>query len=433
MLSPQSATNKGNINYSNINYKPLLVSVILLFTLSACMSKLSQTAAEATEDNVKAHYVTLAHAAYNDSLQTSLDLQLAVNRFISVPNDATLNAAKLAYKKARIPYQQSEIMRWDSDIALQAITPNNKVISVDEWEGQVNAWPLDEGFIDYTADNKTAGIINNPTSYPKINKALLIEQNGNGGEANVTTGVHAIEFLLWGQDLNGTKPGAGNRPASDYNVNNCEVGNCKRRGTYLRVATELLVEDLSNMVAEWSPVAASTPGSLAYNYLNSNIALDYMLLSMRAMATDELASARMGSGLELLDVEEEHDCFSDLSHVAIYYNFQGVKNAFYGHYNALNGPSIADLIKQKNPATFATIDTAFTNIETKMKAIYDLGEQQAPVRFDQIIGEGTQAPVGKHYTLALNTSNELIELDSQFNTVQELLSLQALVTSGDGD
>ena len=31
-------------------------------------------------------------------------------------------------------------------------------------------------------------------------------------ETNVATGYHAIEFLLWGQDLNGTGPGAGNRP-----------------------------------------------------------------------------------------------------------------------------------------------------------------------------------------------------------------------------
>ena len=413
--------------------KLLTISTLTITAVSACMSKPNQTTVEVTEETVKQHYVSLAHAAYSDSLKTAQAMQLAVNRFISAPNETTLNAAKLAYKNARVPYQQSEIMRWDSDIALQSATPNNSVVSVDEWEGQVNAWPLDEGFIDYTSDNKTSGIINNPTAYPEITKALLIEQNGNGGEANVTTGVHAIEFLLWGQDLNGTQPGAGNRPASDYNVINCEVGNCKRRGTYLRVAAELLVEDLTNMVAQWSPAAAVTPGSLAYNYLNSDIALDYMLLSMRAMATDELASARMGSGLELLDVEEEHDCFSDLSHVAIYYNFQGVKNAFYGQYNDLKGPSFADLVKQKNPATFATLDAAFDSIETKMKAIYDLGEQQAPIHFDQIIGEGTQSPVGENFTLALNTSNELIALDSQFNTIQELLSLQALVTSGDGD
>ena len=411
----------------------LVASATLFINLVASSVIVTAETTDTTEEAVKQHYVTMAHAAYNDSLRTAKALQAAIKTFVNSPNDKTLNNAKLAYKNARVPYQQSEIMRWDSDIALQASTPNNNVVSVDEWEGQVNAWPLDEAFIDYTADDKTTGIVNNPSDYPIINKALLLEQNGNGGEANVTTGVHAIEFLLWGQDLNGTNPGAGNRPASDYDVDQCKVGNCERRATYLTVVADLLVEDLAKMVAEWTPAATDRPGSLAYNYLNSDIALDYMLLSMRAMATDELASARMGSGLELLDTEEEHDCFSDLSHVAIYYNFQGVKNAFYGRYNDLHGPSFADLVKEKHPATFASLDKAFTNIETKMKAIYDLGEQQAPVRFDQIIGEGIAKPVGKHFTLALNASNDLIELDADLNNVQELLSLQALVTSGDGD
>ena len=417
----------------SLKAKPFLLSMALVTSVTACMKQPTQSHVEATEESVKQHYVTLAYAAYSDSLQSAKALQSAVDRFIQDPTEANLSFAKLAYKNARIPYQQSEIMRWDSDIALQTVTPNQQVVSVDEWEGQVNAWPLDEGFIDYTADNQSSGIINNPTDYPDISKTLLIDQNGNGGEANVTTGVHAIEFLLWGQDLNGTQAGAGERTASDYNVKACEVGNCQRRADYLEAATDLLVDDLTQMVAEWSPNAVSTPGSLAYNYLTSDIALDYMLLSMRAMATDELASARMGSGLELLDVEEEHDCFSDFSHIAIYYNFQGVKNAFYGQYESLSGPSFADLVKQKNPPTYNSIDAAFERIETKMKAIYDLGEQQNPVRFDQIIGEGLQSPVGEHYALALDASDELIALDSQFNTLQELLSLQTLVTSGDGD
>ena len=43
-------------------------------------------------------------------------------------------------------------------------------------------------------------------------------QEAGGIEANVATGYHAIEFLLWGQDLNGTGPGAGNRPYTDYDL-----------------------------------------------------------------------------------------------------------------------------------------------------------------------------------------------------------------------
>ena len=74
-----------------------------------------------------------------------------------------------------------------------------------------------------------------------------------GVEANVATGYHAVEFLLWGQDLNGTGPGAGARPASDFNPANCSWGNCDRRAAYLQTATDLLVDDLAWMTAQWAP------------------------------------------------------------------------------------------------------------------------------------------------------------------------------------
>jgi len=64
-------------------------------------------------------------------------------------------------------------------------------------------------------------------------------------EANVSTGYHAIEFLLWGQDLNGTGPGASQRPASDFMAGaGCTGGNCDRRRAYLMAATDLLIADL---------------------------------------------------------------------------------------------------------------------------------------------------------------------------------------------
>src|SRR4029079_5299293 len=71
--------------------------------------------------------------------------------------------------------------------------------------------------------------------------------------SNVATGWHAIEFLLWGQDLNGTGPGAGNRPATDYDLKACTHGNCDHRADYLRASTSLLMEDWKKM----DPVSAA--------------------------------------------------------------------------------------------------------------------------------------------------------------------------------
>ena len=82
-----------------------------------------------------------------------------------------------------------------------------------------------------------------------ITPALIADLNEVGGsEANVASGYHAIEFLLWGQDLNGTNAGAGERPYTDYVVGEgCSNGNCARRAEYLQAASSLLIQDLAWM------------------------------------------------------------------------------------------------------------------------------------------------------------------------------------------
>ena len=72
-----------------------------------------------------------------------------------------------------------------------------------------------------------ACIINVTGEYPTINAELIISLNEEGGEENVTTGWHAIEFLLWGQDLN--DDGLGDRPVTDY----ATADNADRGGQYL--------------------------------------------------------------------------------------------------------------------------------------------------------------------------------------------------------
>jgi gluconolactonase len=73
---------------------------------------------------------------YEDSLTTAKTLQMAIGDLLDAPTDATLAAARTAWIAARVPYQQTEGLRFGNAL-------------VDEWEGKVNAWPLDEGLIDY--------------------------------------------------------------------------------------------------------------------------------------------------------------------------------------------------------------------------------------------------------------------------------------------
>jgi putative iron-regulated protein len=373
------------------------------------------------------NHADIAYAAYSDSKSAALKLQETVNVFITAPTEDNLLAAKTAYKAIRAPYQQSEIMRFDSMITVgKDLDADGGPASVDEWEGQVNAWPLDENHINTII-----------SANEDINVELLLSQNGaDDNDANVTTGIHAVEFMLWGSDFNGTEAGSGERPVSEFAIDGaCADADCERRAQYLSAATDLLVDDLTAMTAEWSPTAKTTSGTLAYNFLNSPLAIDYMVGSMITMATDELASARMGSGLGLGDPEEEHDCFSDLSHLAIYHNFQGVKNAFYGTYESatyrISGASLSVLVNDKNTATFDEVDGALTSIESKMVQILDAGEREEnPVKFDQIIGQPSN---GVERLIAESAVTELIALDTELELMAEVLALENIDTAFDGD
>ncbi len=215
-------------------------------------------AAETDPKAVIATYADIALAGYEDALATAKALDQATDALIANPSAETLAAARDAWKAARIPYQQTEVYRFGNAI-------------VDDWEGRVNAWPLDEGLIDYvdagygsesdenslyTANviaNKEIEIDGKKVDASKITPEFLSGTLQEAGdiEANVATGYHAIEFLLWGQDLNGAKAGAGNRPHTDFDKANCTGGNCDRRAEYLAAASDLLVTDLQEMVGNW--------------------------------------------------------------------------------------------------------------------------------------------------------------------------------------
>ena len=193
-------------------------------------------------------YTAIVRAGYDDTLATARALKTAVDAFVAAPSPATLEAARTAWKAAREPYGQTEAFRfYDGPIDDPDTGP----------EGRINSWPLDEVYIDYVEGNATGGIINDPAMFPTLTKQAIADQNAVGGEENISTGYHAIEFLLWGQDMDPNGPGA--RPYTDYVTGG--AANHDRRGQYLKLVAELLVDDLQAVVDAWEPDAA-LPGRL---------------------------------------------------------------------------------------------------------------------------------------------------------------------------
>ncbi len=344
-------------------------------------------------------YANIAQATYEDSLAGARALQQAVDALLAKPSDATLTAARQAWVQSRVPYMQSEAFRFGNPI-------------VDDWEGRVNAWPLDEGLIDYvdagygseSAENDfyAINLIGNPTvqvggqaiDARRITPALLAEtlHEIGGNEANVASGYHAIEFLLWGQDLNGTGPGAGNRPATDFDTSaRCTHGNCDRRGDYLRAATTLLVTDLSEMVTAWQPGGAARQAVLDKP---GNEGLAAMLTGLGSLSYGELAGERMKLGLMLHDPEEEHDCFSDNTHNAHYYDQVGIQNVYAGRYrrtdgSIVQGPSLSALVKAKDTALDTEMRGKLAASVDALQRVRDSAD--AGEAYDQQIGAGNTA------------------------------------------
>ena len=368
-------------------------------------------------------YADIAAAKYQDSLVTAQSLQASVNALLANPSAEALQAAKEAWLKSRVPYQQTEVYRFGNAI-------------VDDWEGKVNAWPLDEGLIDYvdasyggpSDENEYAAL--NVVASPQftlsgskidatsITPTLLAEtlHEADGVESNVATGYHAVEFLLWGQDLNGHGAGAGARPWTDFAAGNaCTNDNCDRRGEYLKAATDLLVSDLEWMAAQW------TEGGAARNELleNEDAGLSAILTGMGSLSYGEQAGERMRLGLMLNDPEEEHDCFSDNTHNSHYFDGLGVQNVYLGAYvrvdgSLVEGPSLADMVAAKD----AQLDAEMRNkLSATMMALGRIKTAaEAGFSYDQMLERG-------------NSAGELLVMGGVNGLIDQTLSIERIVAA----
>ncbi|MFJ3259371.1 imelysin family protein [Pseudomonas sp. NPDC086581] len=354
-------------------------------------------AAKVDEAAVKAvvkNYLDIAEATYGDALTTAKALQTAVDALIAKPSEETLKAAREAWIASRPSYSQSEAFRFGNSI-------------IDDWEGAVNAWPLDEGLIDYVAKDyqhaegnagASANIVANTEIQVGEDKIDVKEITGEklkglnelgGSEANVATGYHAIEFLLWGQDLNGTKPGAGDRKYTDYaQGKDCTNGHCDRRAAYLKAVTDLLVSDLEEMHGNFKAgVADNYRAKVEADTAENN--LRKMFFGMGSLSLGELAGERMKVALEANSTEDEHDCFSDNTHNTLFFNAKSIRNIYTGEYkrtdgSVVKGPSLSDLVAKVDAAADTDLKNDLANTEAKMQIIVDRAEKDG-VHFDQMI------------------------------------------------
>ncbi|QDQ27446.1 iron-regulated protein [Chitinimonas arctica] len=361
---------------------------LLVVALSG--SLFAHAAEPATPTTVAAQYALIVHASYEDALAGAKQLQQSIDTFLAAPSAETLKAARDTWLASREWYGQTEAYRFAS----------GPIDSEDGPEGQINSWPMDEVYVDYVKGKPKAGLINNPKL--KLNRELLLAANQKGGEENVSTGWHAIEFLLWGQDLN--QKGPGDRQFTDF-VDG-KAANADRRRTYLKLVTDLLVDDMASMVKAWAPDA----DNYRAKFVKDEDALKKMLTGIGVLSRGELAGQRMEVALATKSQEDEHSCFSDNTHRDIVVDAVGIQNVWEGRYkradgSELSGPSLRELVAAKD-AKIAAKTSADMAQSVKLA-----NEIQAP--FDQEIIGGNNAPGRKRVRVVIDAlkaqANDLVQ------------------------
>lgn len=314
-------------------------------------------AVEIDKADVVKQYSKIVYASMQDSVQAAEALHDAAHELIEHPSQETLDAAREAWLAAREPYLQTEVYRFYNG-------------PIEESEGMINAWPLDELYIDYGVDAPNAGIINDPEQ--EISADALAKLNEQGGEENIATGFHAIEFLLWGQDV--SEDGPGERPFTDFVSQGDDAGpNAVRRTAYLSVVTDLLLSQLTDIAAAWKP---NDDGNFRAELeaAEPDEALSKILTGMYVLSGFETGGERLQTALTSGDQNDEHSCFSDNTHRDMIQDVQGVLNVWKGSYKTLAGKTIAGdsigaLVKANDPDLFATLDKQIKSSLAKANAL----------------------------------------------------------------
>lgn len=347
-------------------------------TLAAAIMVFAITApAPAQEAQIVQKYAELVSHSYNETVQKALDLDVALRAFVKSPSETTQTAAKEAWIAARMVYSPTEVFRFYG----------GPIDAEDGPEGLINAWPLDEVYIDYVLGDADAGIINNLMMYPAITKELLRDLNEKDGEKNISTGWHAIEFLLWGQDFDSNGPGK--RKFTDYVIGKGK--NADRRAQYLLITSEMLIEDLQTVAQTWDLTDTNSYGANFVKPENTQESLKKLLLGAYTMAAEELSQERLFVAYDTQQQEDEHSCFSDTTHMDLHYNYLGIQN-------------VMNLFVQDLKAKDAAL------VQTLSAQMLTLNDQTAnfPAPFDQAILDESQRPQILELIRGLETLGDVI-------------------------
>lgn len=351
------------------------------------------------------NYAEVVFRNYQDARTQAAMMQVAITAFLNNPNETSHKAAQDAWVQARQSYLQTEAFRFYEG----PIDFVDAKTGEEGPEGRINAWPMNEAFIDYVKEKPDSGLINNPKF--ELSIAAIMENDQVTDEADVTTGWHAIEFLLWGQDFNNEGPGQ--RSFTDFVPNQ---NNNDRRRQYLTLVTQQLVSDLTFLETEWKPNAENYRAKFLKGDPKATVGKIFTALA--TLSAFEMASERMTVALDSGNQEDEHSCFSDTTYQDFVFNAKGISNVYFGDYAGYQGKGFDELLAQMNPDLNQKITAALTTTEESAS--------QIDQPFDQVLasaqGSPQRAEVEAVVTALENQGEAFKELGPVLGTSVEILA-----------
>ncbi len=407
----------------------MLKRITIFLAALLCAACQTSTPAGTGTESISATYIAIAQASYEDSLLAAREFALAVKDFLAAPDEAGLERAREAWKAARIPYMQTEVFRYGNPL-------------VEEWAFWVHGWPINAGMIDYASPDEASFFGNNPYQSANIIGSEILEDSAGsidvanisaellaetlhqigGIESNVATGYHVIEFLLWGEAADAR----GQRPATDYSLQNCSNHHCGRRREYLLAVTDLLVADLREMHESWQE------GQWAYLEFSNRPdqeVLAVMLGAMGSLAYGEMAGERIRRSMLSQRPADIHDGFSGNNHHSLIHNARGISNLYLGHYRRssgelLRGASLAALVDQRSPGLGVEMLARIESTELALQAVSQAAE--AAGSFNTLILSGQE----EDRALLMRAVNALMEETRTIELIIELFGLQNVQIRG---
>lgn len=238
-------------------------------------------------------YATLVAAAYDQAHAAAGALREAVGVLAEMPSAEALEAARNAWLAARDAYLRTEAFLYYAG-------------PVDGPGGpfpRLNAWPVDPATID--------GLI--ADSAQSLGFRAIARLNRIEAPIKITTGLHVVEYLLWGADGALSAEAFAGEP---------------RRGEYLEAVAQLFLNDLSVVDAAWAPGSNNYRASV--EQMDQRNALGRAFNGMTVLLGYEIPLRRIGAGLFPANQNFQPSPFSSTSDRDMAAAFEGAKAVYFG-------------------------------------------------------------------------------------------------------